>query len=156
MGNEIAYLMPTKYKIRSQTVLPTIQYGMTPMHSTCAKGRAGSACSPSSVASRICQEGQSEEPINDSPPPPFFPLFPAFSWFSPSFFRFLANFSLSEGSTLSPLPPPPFWWQSGEMSHSGEFKIGGNMESLVEMVQIENSWRNYVNYETGFLELLKH
>ena len=35
---------------------------------------------------------------------------------------------------------PHFWWQSGEMSHSGEFKIGGSasMEYLVEMVQIEN------------------
>ena len=32
---------------------------------------------------------------------------------------------------------------SGEMSHSGEFETGGSMESLVEMVQIENSVRNY-------------
>ena len=28
----------------------------------------------------------------------------------------------------------------------GEFKIGGSMESLVEMVQIEKSLRNYVNF----------
>ena len=51
-----------------------------------------------------------------------------------------------------------FWWQSGEMGHSREFKTGESMESLVEMVQIENSLRNYVNLasETGFLGLLKH
>ena len=41
---------------------------------------------------------------------------------------------------------PIFLWQSGETSHSGEFKIGGSMESLVEMVQIENSLRNNVNF----------
>ena len=40
----------------------------------------------------------------------------------------------------------PFLWQSGEMGHSGIFKIGGSMESLVKMVQIENSLRNYVNF----------
>ena len=47
---------------------------------------------------------------------------------------------------------------AGEISHSGEFKIGGSMESLVEMVQIENSLRNYVILpsETGFLGLLKY
>ena len=32
------------------------------------------------------------------------------------------------------------------MIHSGEFKIGGSMESVVEMVQIENSLQNYVNF----------
>ena len=42
--------------------------------------------------------------------------------------------------------PSHFWWQSLEMSHSGEFEIGGSMESLVEMIQIENSLRNYVNF----------
>ena len=31
----------------------------------------------------------------------------------------------------------------GEMSHAGELKIGGTMEPLVEMVQIENSLQNY-------------
>ena len=64
MGNEIAYLMPTKYKIfaaplqppqggqlpgplrtpRSHTVLPTIQNGMTPMHKRaqrCGGGAGG-------------------------------------------------------------------------------------------------------------------
>ena len=45
--------------------------------------------------------------------------------------------------------PPHVWWQLGEMSHSGEFKIGGSMESLVEMVQIENSLGNYVNFTLG-------
>ena len=34
-------------------------------------------------------------------------------------------------------PRPHFWWQSGE------FKIGGSMESLVEMGQIEKSLWNY-------------
>ena len=43
-------------------------------------------------------------------------------------------------------PFPHFWWQSGEMSHSVEFTFGGSMESLVEMVQIENSLQNYVNF----------
>ena len=44
------------------------------------------------------------------------------------------------------------------MSHSGEFTIGGSMESLVEMVQIENSLRNYVNVTlgNGFSLFLKH
>ena len=36
-------------------------------------------------------------------------------------------------------PQSHFWWQSVEMSHSGEFKIGGSMESLLEMV--------YTNWE---------
>ena len=35
----------------------------------------------------------------------FFPVFPIFFYFSPSFSRFLANFSLS-GVTLCPLDPP--------------------------------------------------
>ena len=47
--------------------------------------------------------------------------------------------------------PPIFWWQSGEMSRSGEFTIGhgGSMESLVEMVQIENLLQSYVNFTLG-------
>ena len=39
----------------------------------------------------------------------------------------------------------------------GEFKIGGSMESLVEMVQIERSLQNYVNFtlwKKGFVGLL--
>ena len=37
------------------------------------------------------------------------------------------------------------------MSHSGEFTIGhgGSMESLVEMVQIENLLQSYVNFTLG-------
>ena len=35
------------------------------------------------------------------------------------------------------------------MSHLGEFTIGGSMESLMEMVQIENSLQNYVNFTPG-------
>ena len=80
--------MPTKYKIftiffpwtpantRSQTVLPTIQNEMTPMHK----------------------------------------------------------------------PPPPFLMTVGGNELFKEFKIGGSMESLVAMVQIENPLRNYVNF----------
>ena len=45
--------------------------------------------------------------------------------------------------------PPIFDDSRGEMSHSGEFKIGRSMESLVEIVQIENSLRNYVNFTLG-------
>ena len=46
-------------------------------------------------------------------------------------------------------PPSHFWWPSQEMSQSREFTIGGSMESLVEMVQIENSSRNYVDFTLG-------
>ena len=35
---------------------------------------------------------------------------------------------------------------TGENEPLGEFKIGGSMESLVEMVQTENSLRNHVNF----------
>ena len=43
------------------------------------------------------------------------------------------------------------------MSHSKEFTIDGIMESLVEMVQIENSLRNDVNFTlgNGFSEAIK-
>ena len=105
MGNEIAYLMLTENNIFlgkgalppynprqgadrplrtpcSQTVLPTIQNGMMPMHRCEQRGGWG--------------------------------------------------------------PGPHFWWQSGEKSHSGE--LGGSMESLVEMVQIEKALQNYVNF----------
>ena len=53
---------------------------------------------------------------------------------------------------------PPIFYNSPEMTHSGEFKIGGSMESLVEMVQIENSLQNYVNFTlwNGFSLALKH
>ena len=46
----------------------------------------------------------------------------------------------------------------GEKSHSGEFKIGGSMESLLEMVQIEKSLQNYVNFTLwkGFSWAFKH
>ena len=46
-------------------------------------------------------------------------------------------------------PLPPFLMTVGGMSHSGEITIGGSMEYLVEMVQIENSLRNYVNFTLG-------
>ena len=59
--------------------------------------------SNSSVASPICQEGKVKEPS------PIFAFssrfFLFFSWFSPSFSRFLTNFSLS-GVALCPLSPP--------------------------------------------------
>ena len=42
-------------------------------------------------------------------------------------------------------PLSPFLMTVGEMSHSEEFAIAGSMESLVEMIQIENSLQNYVN-----------
>ena len=41
---------------------------------------------------------------------------------------------------------PHFWWQSGKRAIRGNFEIGGSMESLVEMVQIEKSLQNYVNF----------
>ena len=41
--------------------------------------------------------------------------------------------------------PPPFK-TVGENEPLGEFEIGGSMESLVEMVQIDNSLQNYVNF----------
>ena len=68
----------------SQTVLPTIQNGMTPMHKRAQRSRAGGR-------------------------------------------------------------PFPFL-MTGENEPLGEFKIGGSMESLVEMVQTENSLRNHVNF----------
>ena len=48
-------------------------------------------------------------------------------------------------------PPPIFCWQSGEMSHLGEFTNGNgvSMESPVEMVQIENLLQSYVNFTLG-------
>ena len=47
-------------------------------------------------------------------------------------------------------PQSNFWWPLGEMSHSGEFKIGGSMESLVEMVYTNwESLQNYVNSTLG-------
>ena len=82
---------------RSQSVLPTIQNWMTPMHKHGTQRRRG--CGVGAAA-----------------------------------------------------PPPIFRWQSGEMSHSGEFTIighGGSMESLVEMVQIENLLQSYVNFTLG-------
>ena len=89
-----------------------------------------------------------------------------------------ATISLRRGDSLSASAPPPSlprqggspqepceylshrlsfpqacakaWWQSGELSRSGEFKIGGSMESLVASsgngIQMENSLRNYVNF----------
>ena len=44
------------------------------------------------------------------------------------------------GGAGAAVPPPPFL-MTLEMSHSREL-----MESLVEMVQIENSLQNYVNF----------
>ena len=103
--------MPTKYKILlgkgalppyrgpapgslqtplSQTVLPTIQNGMTPMHKR-AQRRGG-----------------------------------------------------QEGCGAS--PPPIFDDSRGKWAFFCEFKTGGSMESLVEMVQIENSLGHYVNF----------
>ena len=59
-------------------------------------------------------------------------------------------------------PRPPFLMTVGGKEPLGEFKVGGSMESLVEMVQIEKSLQNVcVNFtvlpsEKGFLGLLKH
>ena len=43
-------------------------------------------------------------------------------------------------------PPPSFLMTVGGNEPLEEFKIGGSMKYLVEMVQIENSLRNYVNF----------
>ena len=42
--------------------------------------------------------------------------------------------------------PPIFDDSRRNWTTRGEFEIGGSMEFLVEMVQIENSLRNYVNF----------
>ena len=56
--------------------------------------------------------------------------------------------------------PPIFDDSRGNepLTYSGEFKIGGSMESLVEIVQIENSLQNYVNFtlRNGFHGIFKH
>ena len=72
------------------------------------KRKAGSnkaTCLFSSVASPICQEGQSERtfPIFAFSSR-YFLFFPIFHEFSPSFSRFSANFSLSRGQSV-PLDP---------------------------------------------------
>ena len=74
-----------------ETVLPTIQNGMTPMHKRAQRGPGGVG-------------------------------------------------------GLRPLPP--FLMTVGGNEPLGEFGIGGSMESLMKMValQIENSFRNYVNF----------
>ena len=61
-------------------------------------------------------------------------------------------------ANVVPRPYPIFDDSRGEMSHSGEFKIGRSMESLVEMIQIENHYEIMwiLPSETGFLELLNH
>ena len=60
----------------------------------------------SSIASPICQEGQSEKTFPIFPLfLNFFPLFSNFSWFSPSFSWFLAIFFCCQGGTLPPLTP---------------------------------------------------
>ena len=50
-------------------------------------------------------------------------------------------------------PPPIFWWQSGEMSHSGEFTIGhgGSMEWNLwwKWYKLENLLQSYVNFTLG-------
>ena len=59
---------------------------------------------------------------------------------------------MEEGAEWGLRPLLPFFDDSrGTLSHSGEFTIGhgGSMESLVEMVQIENLLQSYVNFNFG-------
>ena len=58
-------------------------------------------CHTSSVASPICQEGQSEKNLPDFCL--FFPIFPLFSWFFPSFSWILTIFSQSMVALWPPL-----------------------------------------------------
>ena len=60
----------------------------------------------SSLASPICQEGQSERTFPIFPFFPDFTSFPAFSWFSPSISQFLAILLLSRGAIC---PLDPYW-----------------------------------------------
>ena len=50
---------------------------------------------------------------------------------------------------LAAVPSPIFDGRRGKWAARWEFTISGSMESLVEMVQIENSLRNYVNFTLG-------
>ena len=117
MGYEIAYLMPTKCKIclargaaplqplpggqlpgpmqtpRSQTVLPTIQNWMTPLH---------------------------------------------------------VNKRAQMGEGRRAAPQSHFWWQSGEVSHSGNLKLVEPWNLWWKWcIKTENSLRNYVNFTLG-------
>ena len=108
MGNEIAYLMPTEYKI-------FLGKGALPPYNPCQ------GASPLDPCEHLAHRQS----------------FPQFKWNDAH-----AKVWAKKGAG----PDSHFWWQSAEKSHSGEFKIGGSMEYLVEMVQIEISLRNYVNY----------
>ena len=118
MGDEIAYLMPTKCKI-------FLGKGRCPL-TTPARGPASWTPVNTSIAHRLS-----------------FPQF-KIEW-RPCMWISVRKWGRAGG----PRPNFHFWWQSGEMNHSGESKIGGSMESLVEMIQIENSLRNYVNFTLG-------
>ena len=70
----------------------------------------------SSVASRICQEGQSERTCPSFPLFSECPSFSSFSWFSFSFSQILANFWLSRGALCSPWPQWLRHWFIGKLT----------------------------------------
>ena len=59
------------------------------------------------------------------------------------------NLAYANGGGQEGRPPIPLLMTVGGNEPLGESKIGGSMESLVEMIQIENSLRNYVNFTLG-------
>ena len=84
-----------------------------------------------------------------------FPHLPVASLIFPQFFFIfflILIFRVGGSSTLegpgyatgAGAPAPIF--DDGGKEPLGEFKIGGSVESLVEMVQIEKSFRSYVNF----------
>ena len=75
----------------------------------------------------LCQGGQLRGPLRTPHSQSVLPTIQ--NWMTPMHKRYRGEGVRSRGGAAA--PPPIFWWQSGEMSHSGEFTIGhdGSMES---------------------------